>query len=156
VSDTRLTVTRRVAAPASTIFGIVSSPQGHVDIDGSGMLQATADAAPLTAVGDTFVMDMDREPLGDLPMGKYQILNTVTDIVPDALVEWSVSLVGRDTPVGHVYGWQIEPVSDTECNVSNYCDWSRLPPEYQSRWPIVPAHMLETSVKNLDRLATRT
>jgi len=36
---------------------------------------------------------MDREPLGDVPMGKYKVLNTVTRIVPDELVEWNVGSI---------------------------------------------------------------
>ena len=51
------------------------------------MLEAAPGVRRFTAVGDTFEMDMDREPLGDVPMGKYQVLNTVTRIVPDELLE---------------------------------------------------------------------
>jgi len=29
-------------------------------------------------------------------------------------------------PAGHVYGWQIEPLTDGECLVTYYCD--RNPP----------------------------
>src|SRR5687768_13673093 len=112
VSGERVTVTRTIAAPASKIYDVVSHPQGHVDIDGSGMLEAAPDARPLTAVGDTFDMDMDREPLGDFPMGKYKVRNTVTQIEPGSLVEWSVG--GVDVPpVGHVYGWSLTPVGDS-------------------------------------------
>jgi hypothetical protein len=56
----RVSVSERVAAPVSRVFAIVSDPARHVDIDGSGMLQAAPDAMPLTAVGQTFEMDMDR------------------------------------------------------------------------------------------------
>ena len=28
-------------------------------------------------MGDTFEIAMDREPLGDVPMGKYKVLDTV-------------------------------------------------------------------------------
>ena len=152
----RVSATRRIAAPASAIFEIVSSPTGHVRIDGSGMLEASPDARPLTAVGETFDMDMDREPLGDIPdMGKYKVRNTVTQIVPDRLFEWSIGAVDRP-PVGHVYGWQLEPVSDTETEVTNYCDWSNISEAARSRraWPVVPVHMLEKSVANLERVAT--
>lgn len=148
----RIAVSRRIAAPASAIFALVTDPNGHVAIDGSGMLVAPADAAPLRAVGDSFVMHMDREPLGDIPLGKYDVLNTCTAIEQDRLVEWSVGAPGR-TPIGHVYGWQLDPVSDTETQVTNYCDWSGLNPKLRGKvaFPVVPAEMLEAS---LDRLAT--
>ena len=152
----RVSATRRIAAPASKLSAIVSNPAGHVEIDGSGMLEATPDARPLTAVGETFDMDMDREPLGDIPdMGKYKVRNTVTQIIPDRLFEWGVG--SADRPLfGYVYGWQLEAVNDSETDVTNYCDWTNIPAEMRSRreWPIVPLRMLEQSVENLERIAT--
>ena len=156
MSPDRMSATRRIAAPASKLFQIVSSPAGHVQIDGSGMLEAAPDAKPLTAVGDTFDMDMDRTPLSDIPgLVKYKVRNTVTQFVPDRLIEWTVGSADRP-PVGHVYGWQIEPVSDTECDVTNYCDWTAVSQKYLDRrpWPVVPVEMLEKSVQNLERIAT--
>ena len=67
VSADRVTVTRRIAAPAHAIFRLVSDPARHVDIDGSGMLQAAPGARPLTAVGQMFDMDMDRSPCATSP-----------------------------------------------------------------------------------------
>jgi hypothetical protein len=157
MSSERAAATRRIAADAHTIFAIVSNPAGHVDVDGSGMLERATDARPVTAVGETFDMDMDRAPLGDIPeMGKYKVRNTVTQIVPDRLFEWGVGAV--DTPMfGHVYGWQIDPVSDTECDVTNYCDWTNISQEMRSRreWPIIPLQMLERSVEKLEQLVTK-
>jgi hypothetical protein len=157
VSAKRVEATRRIAAPAGTIFAIVSNPGGHVDIDGSGMLEAAPDAQPLTEVGQTFDMDMDRAPLGDIPsMGKYRVRNTVTQITPDRLFEWAVGSADRPF-FGHVYGWRIDPVNDSECDVTNYCDWTGIPEERLAArpWPIVPLSMLEKSVENLDRIATQ-
>jgi hypothetical protein len=157
MSSERISATRRIAAPASKIFQIVSSPDGHIQIDGSGMLEASPGAKPLTAVGDTFDMDMDRTPLNDIPnLVKYNVRNTVTQFVPDRLIEWTVGSADRP-PLGHVYGWQIEPVSDTESEVTNYCDWTAISQETKDRrpWPVVPVEMLEKSVDNLDRIATQ-
>jgi len=156
VPSDRVSATRRIAAPASKLFQIVSNPEGHVDIDGSGMLEAAPDARQVTAVGETFDMDMDREPLGDIPdMGKYKVTNTVTQIIPDRLFEWTVGGVGRPS-VGHLYGWLIEPVGDGECDVTNYCDWTKIPDQVRAmrEWPVVPQYMLEKSVENLERIAT--
>ncbi|MBV8983306.1 MAG: SRPBCC family protein [Acidimicrobiia bacterium] len=153
----RVSVTRRVVAPANRIFSLVSDPLGHVEIDGSGMLQAAPDARPLTAVGQTFHMDMDRRPLGDVPnMGEYKVHCTVTQLIPDRLIEWTVGAVGKPA-AGHVYGWQIEPLSDRECLVSNYCDWTNVSDELRSRfsWPVVPADRLEKSVERLAQLVAQ-
>jgi hypothetical protein len=154
--DQRVTVSRRVAAPADAVFALVSDPARHVDIDGSGMLVLAHDAPPLTAVGDTFVMDMDREALGDIPMGRYQTQNTVTRIEPPRLVEWAPGGVGRN-PYGHVYGYELTAVDAAATDVSLYCDWSGLPERRRSRavtFPVVPVAMLEKSLVNLERLLT--
>ncbi|MCU1344264.1 MAG: hypothetical protein JWL70_530 [Acidimicrobiia bacterium] len=157
MSHDRVSAIRRIAAPASALFKIVSNPAGHVQIDGSGMLDKAPEDRQLTAVGETFMMDMDRAPLGDIPgMGKYNVQNTVTQIVPDRLFEWGIGNAERPL-FGHVYGWQLEPVSETETDVTNYCDWTNIPAEMRTRreWPIVPVHMLEKSVENLERIATK-
>ncbi len=72
----RIEVQRTIAAPAADIFAVLCDPQGHVAIDASGMLQ-DADGDPAQAVGDSFVVHMDREALNDYPLGKYDV--TVDD-----------------------------------------------------------------------------
>ncbi len=156
MSTDRVSATRRITAPASKLYAIVSSPSGQVAIDGSGMLDAAPDDRPLTKVGETFDMDMDREPLGDIPnLKKYQVRNTVTKIVPDQLIEWTIGF-GDNPPFGHVYGWLLDPVNQDETDVTNYCDWSDASEEMRSgvTWPVVPVAMLEQSVDNLARIVT--
>ena len=81
VTDERIEERRTIAAPPGTIFQLLCDPQGHVDIDSSGMLMSAA-GEPVTAVGDTFVVHMDREALGDLPMGRYDVTVTITAFEP--------------------------------------------------------------------------
>ena len=85
--------------------------------------------------------------------GFSQVLNTVTRIVPDRLLEWNVGAAEQGA-LGHVYGWELTPVSDTETDVTNYTEWSGIPENLQQHWPIVPQHMLEESVEKLRRIAT--
>ena len=159
VSDQRVSATRRIAAPAADLYAIVSDPAGHVRIDGSGMLETAADAGPITAVGQTFDMHMDRRPLGDIPgLEKYTVRNTVTQVVADRLIEWTIGAVDQP-PLGHVYGWKLDAVSDSATDVTNYCDWTNITAELRARrpdWPIVPLAMLEQSVAKLERLVTET
>jgi hypothetical protein len=153
----RISVTRRVAASAHLIFLLVSDPARHVEIDGSGMLQAAADATKLTEVGQTFEVDMDRRPLGDIPnMAEYKVRCTVTQLIADRLIVWRIQAEGKP-PAGHVWGWEIEPLSDGECLVSHYCDWTHISDELRARfrWPVVPVDRLERSVDNLDRMVTQ-
>jgi len=141
-------------APPSAVFAVITDPEGHVKIDGSGMLVAAPDPAPMTGVGDSFIMNMDREALGDIPLGKYEVRNTVTAFVPDELFEWNVGGVDQP-PFGHVYGYRLEPADGDATTVTLYVDWSGVRAgSIRDRFPIVPAHMLEKSLDNLDRVVT--
>lgn len=158
MSADRHATSRRMSASPAEIFAIVCDPATHAAIDGSGMVEAAIDARPVTAVGDTFDMDMDRTPLNDIPgLVKYQVRNLVTGFEQDRLVEWTTGGIGMD-PVGHVYGWELEPAADGGTNVTHYCDWSGISDEMRSQraWPVVPLHMLETSIANLDGIVAGT
>ncbi len=158
MSPDRVSATRRIGAPAGRLPRIVATPSGQVATDGSGMLEAAPDDRPLTRTGETFDMDMDRQPLGDIPnLTKCRVRNTVTRLTPDRLVEWTVGF-GDHPPFGHVYGWVLDPVGEAETDLTNYCDWSNASEEMRSgvTWPVVPVAMLEQTVANLDRMATGT
>jgi hypothetical protein len=162
MSDDRVSATRRIAASASDIFDIVTDPAKHVEIDGSHMLVAAQDARPLRAVGDSFVVNMDRDALGDLPLGKYTVRNVVTRMDPDRVLEWSVGGVDS-APLGHVYGYELAPAGAGETDVTLYCDWSgfnwEAVPEAmrsQVRFPVVPKMALITTLEKLDRVATQS
>ncbi len=152
----RQSTSLRVAAPPAAIFALLTDPATHATIDGSGMVEAAIDAKPVAAVGDTFDMDMDRTPIGDIPgLVKYKVRNHVTRFEPNRLIEWTTG--GIDTPpVGHHYGWELEAVGNAETDVTHYCEWSGISDEARSRvsWPVVPLSMLEQSVANLAQLAT--
>src|SRR3954454_8500358 len=117
----RFEVQRTIPAEPTTIFDVVRSPKGHVAIDASGMLQS-ATGEPAEAVGDTFVIHMDRESLGDLPMGKYDVTVTITGFERDRFITWEVSGPGFPS-IGHYYGYRLEPVVGGTVVTSIY-DWS--------------------------------
>ncbi|HET8931596.1 MAG TPA: SRPBCC family protein [Acidimicrobiales bacterium] len=120
--DRRIQTTRKIAAPAAAIFALLSDPQGHVAIDSSGMLQS-AEGDPVTAVGDTFVVHMDRESLNDYPeLGRYDVTVKITAYEPDTEIAWTI-LSQMDPPLGHVYGYRLEEV-DGGTEATSYYDWS--------------------------------
>ena len=135
----RIAASRTVAATPAEVFRIVTDPAMHVEIDGSGMLKAAPGARRVEAPGDVFEMAMDREALGDQPMGKYTSVNTVTRIVRDELFEWNVGLPGQG-PFGHVYGWEITTTGPNETTVTNSSAWptSRSMPVSISRSCLSP------------------
>src|SRR4051812_5789292 len=128
MADERMEVQRTIRAEPAAIFRVLSDPQGHVTIDSSGMLQ-DATGTPATAVGDTFVVHMDREALNDYPMGRYDVTVTITKFDPDREIAWTI--LGQIKPaIGHVYGYTLEP-TDEGTLVTSYYDWSDIDPQWR-------------------------
>lgn len=146
----RFEVTRQIAASPSTIFEVLRSPQGHVDIDSSGMLQS-AEGDRVSAVADEFVVHMDREALGDLPMGRYDVTVIVTGYERDALLEWTISGTVQP-PIRHLYGYRLEP-SQWGTLVTSYYDWSQIEDKYReaSIFPVIPEAGLRATLGILAR-----
>lgn len=146
----RFEVQREIAAPPAKVFAVLSDPHGHVQIDSSGMLQS-ADGAPLSQVGDTFVVHMDREALNDYPMGRYDVTVIITQFVPDALIEWTIS--GKiQPPIKHLYGYRLEP-SEIGTLVTSYYDWSQIAEQYRGKgiFPVIPEGALRATLGILAR-----
>ncbi len=150
----RIEATRHIPATPAEVFAVLTDPQGHVDIDASGMLM-DAEGGPVSAVGDRFVVHMDREALGDLPWGAYDVEVVITAFEPDREIAWTVE--GRlKPPVQHVYGYRLEP-ADGGTSVTSYCDWSNMHEDYRPfvTFPVVPASALKGTLGILDRTVRR-
>jgi hypothetical protein len=146
----RLEVERTIAADAATIFRLLCDPQGHVAIDSSGMLQA-ATGEPVRAVGDSFVVHMDREALNDYPMGRYDVTVTIATFVPDREIAWTI-LGEIRPPIGHVYGYTLAPIDDGTL-VTSYYDWSSIDPTWKEAgiFPVISEGALRATLGILAR-----
>jgi hypothetical protein len=150
----RLEVQRTIEADPATIFAILRDPHGHVTIDSSGML-IDATGEPATAVGDAFVIHMDREALNDYPMGKYDVTVKITTFEQDREIAWTIE--GQIKPqIGHVYGYTLEPVDDATL-VTSYYDWSSIDPQWKEAniFPIIPESALRATLGILARTVKR-
>ena len=145
----RFEVQRTIPADAAAIFGIVSDPRGHVAIDASGMLQSST-GEPATAVGDTFVIHMDRESLNDFPLGKYDVTVHIITFERDKEIAWDL---GPNVGIPHFYGYRLEPGEDGITNVTSYYDWSKVSGDIKERFPIVPDSALRATLGILERTA---
>jgi len=154
--DTRLEATRLIAAEPAAIFAVLCDPQGHVAIDASGMLQ-DADGRPVEAAGDSFVVHMDRESLGDLPeMGKYDVTVTIREFEQDRLISWSISSGGRT--LDYVYGYRLEPADEPgSTRVTSFYDWTNIPARVHERgiFPVISENALKGTLGILDRTVRR-
>ena len=152
----RMEVPRRIAADAASIFAVVSDPQGHVAIDASGMLQ-DATGSRATAVGDTFVIHMDRESLNDYPLGKYDVTVKILTFEQDREISWTIE--GQIKPqIGHIYGYRLEP-APAEGDfpggtlVTSFYDWSQIDPQWKEAdiFPVIPESALRATLGILAR-----
>ncbi|MGZ8177771.1 SRPBCC family protein [Williamsia sp. SKLECPSW1] len=150
----RLEAQRRIDATQADVFAVLTDPQGHVAIDSSGMLMS-ADGERVTAAGDTFVVHMDREALGDRPMGEYDVTVTITAFEPDREIAWTIVGVMRP-PIGHVYGYRLEADGDATL-VTSYLDWSDIHPDYRDAglFPVINPESLRATLGILARTVRR-
>jgi hypothetical protein len=160
MAEERLEVQRTIPADPATIFKILSDPQGHVAIDSSGMLM-DATGESVKAVGDSFVVHMDREALNDYPMGLYDVTVTITKFVPDQEIAWTI--LGQIRPqIGHVYGYTLEPAEGDGgagggarggTLVTSYYDWSSIDPAWKEAgiFPVISELALRATLGILAR-----
>jgi len=150
----RLQVERTIPADPAHIFQVLSDPHGHVTIDSSGMLM-DATGPPVTAVGDSFVVHMDRESLNDYPMGRYDVTVTITTFVPEREIAWTI--IGQiRPPMGHVYGYTLEPV-EGGTRVTSYYDWSSVDTAWKESgvFPVISEGALRATLGILARTVVR-
>ena len=156
MADERIEVQRTIAAEPEAIFRVLCDPQGHVAIDSSGMLM-DASGDPVSAIGDSFVVHMDREALNDYPeLGEYDVTVTIRRFVPDREIAWTI--LGQIRPqIGHVYGYTLEPAAAGSTVVTSYYDWSDIDPAWKQAgiFPVIPESALRGTLGILARTVAR-
>ncbi len=155
-------VSRRIEAPATRIFQILSNPQRHVEFDGSGMLRGAVFDRPISGVGDAFTMKMYFDRLG----GDYLMLNHVVEFEPDQRIFWEPapgdlppaggmpSAIG--IPAGHRWGFVLTPDDDDATIVTEVFDYGRASEELRQavrqdgEW----VEAITASLERLEKLCT--
>ncbi len=150
MTSERIEVQRSINATSEAIFAILRSPQGHVNIDSTGML-VSAEGDDVSKVNDQFIVHMDREALNDYPLGKYDVKITITKYEENREIAWNVSGVFRDT-IGHIYGYRLEPTSEGTL-VTSYYDWSAASDEWKAAaiFPVISESALRATLGILAR-----
>ena len=108
---------------------------------------ATGD--PVGAVGDTFVVHMDREALNDYPLGLYDVTVKIVRFDPDREIAWTVE---GQLDLGHVYGYRLEPI-EAGTLVTSYYDWSSAEQNWKDAqiFPVIPEGALRATLGILAR-----
>jgi uncharacterized protein YndB with AHSA1/START domain len=107
-SDYVRSAERTIAAPADTIFALLSDPERHPDIDGSGtVLRVKASERPLR-LGSTFDMHMKRGFL-------YSTRNTIIDLEAGRTIAWQTRPLTMPLPLfigGRIWRYVLEEGAD--------------------------------------------
>ncbi len=149
-TTTRIEVARTIRAAPAEIFAVLCDPRGHVAIDSSGMLMGST-GDPVRAVGDQFVVHMDREALNDYPLGEYDVTVHIVAFEQDREIAWKIVGVIKP-PLGHVYGYRLEPIDDGTL-VTSYYDWSDIDPAWKDAdiFPVLSEGALRATLGILAR-----
>ena len=147
--DTKITVSRLIDASAKDIFRVLSDPQHHARIDGTGMIRSDEKTDRITKTGQVFRMNMHNERFRD-----YQMDNLVTGYAENKLLAWAPGMVGYNDgqPGGWTFAYELEPQGPDATAVTLTYDWSGVTDKGILKtlsFPVLTAAQLETSLANL-------
>ncbi|HHV20228.1 MAG TPA: polyketide cyclase [Propionibacterium sp.] len=143
--ENQIVVTRTIDAPSDALFDLLSLPARHKEFDGSGMIVADDHTQRLSAVGDTFTMNMHHESQG----GDYQMENHVVTFVDNQLIGWAPARPG-EKPAGWKWVYMLKAKSSHVTDVTLTYDWANVEdPELAAMFPAVPEKALEESLNLL-------
>ncbi|GAA1225103.1 SRPBCC family protein [Prauserella halophila] len=107
----QVSLTRTIPARAAEIFALLTDPDKHPILDGSGTVRGARSGNPdRLELGSRFAMDMK---LG----AKYRITNKVVEFEQDRLIAWRHFY-------GHRWRWELTPNDDGTTEVTETFDWA--------------------------------
>lgn len=147
MTDTKITASRTIDAPAGAIFQVLSNPEHHAELDGSGMVQSDEKTDRITGVGQVFTMNMTWDKMG----GDYKTDNHVVGFEENKLLAWKTAPQGEQPP-GWEWVWELTPQGPDSTEVSVTYDWSSVTDKETLKrvsFPAVDHEALESSLGNL-------
>jgi uncharacterized protein YndB with AHSA1/START domain len=152
MSDDKITVQRTIPASSDAVFDVLSNPERHAELDGSGFVLGDEKSDRIQGTGDVFTMNMTGPHMG----GDYQTENHVTGFAKNHLIAWQTAPAGQEPP-GWQWVWELESEGSDSTHVTLTYDWSNVTdPDLlkQISFPLVSEQQLETSLDNLGQAVT--
>jgi uncharacterized protein YndB with AHSA1/START domain len=130
-----------IAAPAAAVFEQIAEPARQPAWDGNDNLARAGDGDRVRKVGDVFVMFTTK--------GRERH-NHVVEFEEGRLIAWRPAEPGKE-PAGHLWRWELRPLSTEETEVTHTYDWTQLTDD--SRMARARATTSDRLRASIDRLA---
>lgn len=141
-----VSATRDIDATAAVIFELIADPARQPEWDGNDNLDTSEPGQRVRAEGDAFIT---RTTKGNVRQ------NNVVEFDEGRRIAWMPGEVDAPRP-GHLWRWELEPLSETRTRVTHTYDWTQLTDERRfdrARW--TTAERLMASMDRLAALAER-
>ncbi len=139
-----VSATRDVAASAERIFELIADPSRQPSWDGNDNLAAAPPGQRVHRVGDIFSMTLIRGVVRE---------NHVVEFTEGRRIAWRPAEPGKEPP-GHLWRWELTPVSSRCTRVTHTYDWTTLTDATRlARARATTADKLRASVDRLAALA---
>jgi uncharacterized protein YndB with AHSA1/START domain len=113
------TASRDIAAGPAPIFELIADTAQQPRWDGNHNLAAAPRPRRVRAVGEVFEMALTNGQVRE---------NHVLEFEEGRRIAWRPAEVGQRPP-GHLWRWELEPVSETRTRVTHTYDWTELTDE---------------------------
>ncbi|MEJ7794711.1 MAG: SRPBCC family protein [Nocardioides sp.] len=143
----RITVQRTIDAPTQAVFDVLSNPERHPELDGSGFVVSDEKTDRITGTGQVFRMNMTGPHMG----GDYQTDNTVTGYDANHLLAWQTAPADTPPP-GWEWTWELAAQGSESTDVTLTYDWSNVTDPAlleKVKFPLVSQSELEDSLGRL-------
>ncbi|MDN5895240.1 MAG: SRPBCC domain-containing protein [Nocardioides sp.] len=152
MTENKITVERSVNATSDAVFEVLTNPENHARLDGSGFVRSDEKSDRIESVGDMFTMNMS----GDHMNGDYQSDNHVTGFETNKLVSWKTAPAGTEPP-GWEWVWELISEGSETTLVRLTYDWSKVTdPDILKKisFPLIHEDQLKDSLVRLDEAVT--
>lgn len=146
MTDDKITVQRTIDAPTTAVFDVLSNPQRHMELDGSGFVTGIDHGDRISATGQVFRMNMTGDHMG----GDYQTDNTVSAFDDKKMIGWKTAPAGQEPP-GWEWLYELKADGADSTEVTLTYDWSAVGSEFREMvsFPLVSESQLDDSLGRL-------
>nr|WP_156746105.1 SRPBCC family protein [Mycobacterium sp. 1423905.2] len=136
-----VSATREVAASAQRIFDLIADPSQQPSWDGNDNLAHSPQGQRVRQIGDVFTMTLTNGAVRD---------NHVVEFAEGRRIAWRPAEPGKEPP-GHLWRWELTPLSSAGTRVTHTYDWTELSDE--TRLTRARSTTTDKLLTSIDRLA---